>query len=123
MYCRITPNRYRGTAGTIHQVAVAFSDCFSLFVGLPEILGGETNWPLAFAFPGIPALLLCIVLPMCPESPKFLLVSRGKREEAKKAINRLVNDIEAKQMFESLIKEAALSQVEFLIKIDQFSIF
>lgn len=48
----ITPNKYRGTAGTLHQVAVAFSDWFSLLLGLPEVLGDEENWPLAFAFPG-----------------------------------------------------------------------
>ncbi|KAI6192290.1 MFS transporter, SP family [Aphelenchoides bicaudatus] len=106
----ITPNRYRGAAGTFHQIAVAFSDCLSLFLGLPEILGSETLWPIAFGLPGLPALLLCIVLPLCPESPKFLLVSRGERDKAKQVLNKLVNEDEAKQMFESLIKEAALSQ-------------
>lgn len=80
-------------------------------------MGDANNWPLAFGFPGIPALFLCIILPLCPESPKYLLVSRGKREEAKKALNRLVNEVEAKQMFESLIKEAALSQVIVFIKL------
>lgn len=41
----ITVGRYRGAAGTLHQVAVAFSDWFSLFIGLPEILGSRTLWP------------------------------------------------------------------------------
>lgn len=53
----ITPMAYRGAAGTLHQVAVAFSDWFSLLLGMPEVLGSEQLWPLAFAFPGIPALV------------------------------------------------------------------
>lgn len=38
----------------------------------------------------------------------------GERDKAKQVLNKLVNEDEAKQMFESLIKEAALSQVGFL---------
>ncbi|TKR71973.1 hypothetical protein L596_019501 [Steinernema carpocapsae] len=74
----ITPNKYRGAAGTVHQVAVAFGDWFSLFMGLPIAFGTEEYWPLAFAFPGLLALILCIVLPFCPESPKFNLMKGGE---------------------------------------------
>lgn len=35
------------------QVAVAFSDCFSLLVGMPEVLGSSSNWSIAFAIPGL----------------------------------------------------------------------
>lgn len=107
----ISPVRYRGAAGTVHQVAVAFSDWFSLLLGLPAILGGEQLWPLAVAFPGIPALLLCIILPLCPESPRYTLISLGRRDEAYKAVRTLVGEQQAKATFESLIKEAALSPV------------
>ncbi|KAH7729039.1 Protein F53H8.3 [Aphelenchoides avenae] len=106
----ITPNRYRGTAGTFHQVAVAFSDWFSLLLGLPEVLGSAEHWPIAFGFPGILALLLVIILPFCPESPKYTLVSLGKREETFDALERLVDQQEARSMFEALVKEAALLQ-------------
>lgn len=94
-------------------------------MGLPEILGSERLWPIAFGFPGLLALFLVCALPFCPESPKFLLVSskllidtttylvallEGKREEAKQVLNTLVNEEEARKMFEGFIKEAALSQ-------------
>ncbi|CAK5125707.1 unnamed protein product [Meloidogyne enterolobii] len=49
----ITPTKYRGSAGTCHMV-----------------FGGDETWPIAFGFPGIPAFLLCCILPFCPESPK-----------------------------------------------------
>ena len=65
------------------QVAVAFSDWFSLLIGLPSILGGEELWPLAFAFPGIAALALVLILPFCPESPKYTLAVKGDREKVR----------------------------------------
>lgn len=61
----------------------------------------------AFAFPGFAALLLVLILPFCPESPKFTLMTLGKRDEAMHAINRLVNARDAEPMFRSLVKEAA----------------
>ncbi|KAK0390287.1 hypothetical protein QR680_019279 [Steinernema hermaphroditum] len=73
----ITPAKYRGAAGTVHQVAVAFGDWFSLFMGLPIAFGTERYWPVAFAFPGFLALILCIILPFCPESPKYNLLCGG----------------------------------------------
>ncbi|KAI1712029.1 sugar transporter domain-containing protein [Ditylenchus destructor] len=106
----ISPNSFRGTAGTFHMVAVAFSDWFSLLLGLPEVLGSAELWPLAFGFPGLPALALCFVLPFCPESPKFTLITKGRREQALSDLQKLVGPQEAKNMFESLIREAALSQ-------------
>uniref|UniRef100_A0A1I7YPD3 MFS domain-containing protein n=1 Tax=Steinernema glaseri TaxID=37863 RepID=A0A1I7YPD3_9BILA len=74
----ITPARFRGAAGTVHQVAVAFGDWFSLFMGLPIAFGTERYWPVAFAFPGFLALILCIILPFCPESPKYNLLCGGE---------------------------------------------
>ncbi|KAL3092449.1 hypothetical protein niasHS_007658 [Heterodera schachtii] len=106
----ITPTKYRGAAGTFHMVAVAFSDWFSLLLGLPEVLGSADNWPLAFAFPGFPAFLLCLVLPFCPESPKYTLFARGDHAKAMEDLKKLVDEDEAEFMYESLQSEAALMQ-------------
>ncbi|KAI1704957.1 sugar transporter domain-containing protein [Ditylenchus destructor] len=106
----ITPTKYRGMAGTVHQIAVAFSDWFSLLLGLPEVLGSAKLWPLAFGFPGLPAFILCIILPFCPESPKFTLIAKGSRERALSDLERLVDKNQAKLMFEALVKEATLSE-------------
>lgn len=106
----ITPMKHRGQAGTLHQVAVAFSDWFSLLIGLPEVLGNEELWPLAFALPGLPALALCVVLPFCPESPKYTLITLGQRDTAIRDITRLVSERHAKPMFDMLVKEAAIDR-------------
>jgi hypothetical protein len=101
------------------QVAVAFSDWFSLFLGMPEVLGSASNWPLAFAFPGIPALGLCCLLPFCPESPKFTLVFRGNRDQALADLRRLFSREEARAMFETLVKETALSNKVSLFALEK----
>ncbi|WKY16291.1 hypothetical protein Q1695_001180 [Nippostrongylus brasiliensis] len=103
----ITPVKHRGQAGTLHQVAVAFSDWFSLLIGLPELLGNDDLWPLAFALPGLPALALCIVLPFCPESPKYTLTTLLKKEKAMEDISTLVTEPYVKPVFDALIKETA----------------
>lgn len=55
---------------------------------------------------------LCCILPFCPESPKFTLITLAQRDTAQKDVHRLVrNEREARRMFESIVKEAAFSQV------------
>uniref|UniRef100_A0A0M3IN89 MFS domain-containing protein n=1 Tax=Ascaris lumbricoides TaxID=6252 RepID=A0A0M3IN89_ASCLU len=105
----ITPIKYRGVAGTVHQVAVAFSDWFSLFVGLPVVMGSENLWPFAFGLPGLQALLLCLLLPFSPESPKYLLVTRHNESEAFHAVKQFVHEQHAQRFLDDIINEAATS--------------
>uniref|UniRef100_A0A7E4VV84 MFS domain-containing protein n=1 Tax=Panagrellus redivivus TaxID=6233 RepID=A0A7E4VV84_PANRE len=100
----ITLCRHRGIAGSVHQVAVAFADWFSLFMGLPEIFGGKENWQYALAFPGILSALMVCVLPFMPESPKYL-IRKKTSEKARKAAEKLVNPVEANDFIKKLEKE------------------
>lgn len=47
-------------------------------------------------------------------SPKYTLITCGKREQALKDLERLVDKKEAKRMYEVIIKEAVLSQVSYI---------
>ncbi|CAJ0571807.1 unnamed protein product, partial [Mesorhabditis spiculigera] len=100
----LTPAKYRGAAGTMHAVALSFADWFCLFIGLPEVLGGKDYWPYAFALPGVPALALVLILPFCPESPKYLLNSRGNRDAAFRAIDVLVCDESSTDLYKDLVR-------------------
>lgn len=95
------------------QIAVAFSDWFSLLIGLPEVLGDQNNWPLAFALPGLPALALVCILPFCPESPKYTLGTKHDRDKALKDVELLIGKEQAPHMFESIVREVALDEVSF----------
>lgn len=44
-------------------------------------MGTERLWPLLLGFTILPAVLQCVALFFCPESPRFLLIN--KMEEGK----------------------------------------
>ncbi len=46
-------------------------------------MGNDELWPLLLGFIFIPAVLQCILLPLCPESPRFLLINRNEENKAK----------------------------------------
>ena len=50
------------------------------------MLGTSLNWPYAYAFPGLAAILLVVVLPFVPRSPRHLLLSEGDGAGARLAI-------------------------------------
>lgn len=48
-----------------------------MILGLGEIFGNEDLWPLLLALIGIPAIIQVILLPAMPESPKYLILTKG----------------------------------------------
>jgi hypothetical protein len=108
---------------------------FHLFL---QVFGGDSTWPIAFGFPGIPALFLCCILPFCPESPKvkiisifylfsscpqYSLLTKHDRAKTLDDISRLVDVKEGQIMFEDLRKEAenngnvSKSQIKYILDI------
>lgn len=51
-------------------------------------MGNEDLWPLLLSIIFIPALVQCILLPFCPESPRFLLINRNEENRAKSGMLR-----------------------------------
>ncbi|KAM6936100.1 solute carrier family 2, facilitated glucose transporter member 3 [Lycodopsis pacificus] len=85
----IAPTALRGAFGTLHQLALVIGILVAQIFGLEFILGSDTLWPLLLALTILPAILQCVMLPFCPESPRYLLISLNKEEEARKALVRL----------------------------------
>ncbi len=44
-------------------------------------------WPLLLGLSGAPAVLQSLLLPLCPESPRYLYIVLGKEQEARKSKN------------------------------------
>lgn len=57
--------------------------CVQIF-GLEALLGSAKLWPLLLALTVAPAVVQCILLPFCPESPRFLLINLKQEEQARK---------------------------------------
>ncbi|CAB1448921.1 unnamed protein product [Pleuronectes platessa] len=85
----ISPTAVRGAFGTLHQLGVVIGILVAQIFGLESLLGSDHLWPLLLALTALPAVLQTIMLPFCPESPRYLLISLNQEEEARKALVRL----------------------------------
>lgn len=54
-------------------------------IGLDFVLGNDEMWPLLLGLSGAPAILQSLLLPLCPESPRYLYILLGKEQEARKS--------------------------------------
>lgn len=48
-----------------------------------SVMGNRDLWPLLLGFTFIPAVIQCILLPLCPKSPRFLLINKNEENKAK----------------------------------------
>ncbi|XP_074540443.1 solute carrier family 2, facilitated glucose transporter member 3 [Halichoeres trimaculatus] len=114
----ITPTAVRGAFGTLHQLGVVVGILVAQIFGLESLLGSDTLWPLLLALTILPAILQSVMLPFCPESPRYLLIVLNKEEEARQALVRLrgcedVND-DIQEMKEEGMKMALEKKVTIL---------
>ncbi|XP_022673190.1 glucose transporter type 1-like isoform X3 [Varroa destructor] len=85
----ISPLPLRGGLGTVSQVGVTVGMLLSQILGLPVILGTKDGWPYLLAIAVVPAVLQLALLPLCPESPRFLLFTRNQERAAREALEKL----------------------------------
>ncbi|CAN9513698.1 unnamed protein product [Ophioblennius macclurei] len=113
----ISPTAVRGAFGTLHQLGVVIGILVAQIFGLESLLGSETLWPLLLALTVLPAILQSIMLPFCPESPRYLLINLNQEDEARKALVRLRGtedvDEDIQEMKEEGMKMATEKKVTF----------
>uniref|UniRef100_A0A8C3QJ72 Solute carrier family 2, facilitated glucose transporter member 4 n=1 Tax=Cyanoderma ruficeps TaxID=181631 RepID=A0A8C3QJ72_9PASS len=79
----VAPLRLRGALGTLHQLGIVLGILGAQVLGLRALLGTAGAWPALFGAGLLPAALQLLLLPLCPESPRFLL-ARGQRGRARR---------------------------------------
>ncbi|XP_052746042.1 solute carrier family 2, facilitated glucose transporter member 1 isoform X2 [Bicyclus anynana] len=107
----IAPVSIRGSIGTVYQLVITITILLSQVLGLESILGTTVGWPWLLAITTIPALLQCCTLPLCPESPKYLLLNRGAELHAQRALNWLRGDVAVHGEMEEMHQEAEKNKV------------
>ncbi|XP_062271112.1 solute carrier family 2, facilitated glucose transporter member 1 [Scomber scombrus] len=85
----VAPTNLRGALGTLHQLGIVLGILIAQVFGLESIMGTGDMWPLLLAFIFIPAVIQCILLPLCPESPRFLLINKNEENKAKSVLKKL----------------------------------
>jgi len=95
----------RGAVGTVYQLVITISILVSQILGLESILGTENLWPILLAVTAVPAVFQLATLPVCPESPKYLLLSKGQELEAQRALTWLRGSIEVHDEMDDMRNE------------------
>jgi len=78
----IAPAQKRGRLVALFQFNVVFGILLSYFSNYLIGQEGETAWRWMLGVQAFPSLLFLILLQMVPESPRWLLLKKGKTEEA-----------------------------------------
>lgn len=85
----LAPKNLRGALGIVPQLFITIGILAAQVLGIRNILGNSTGWPLMLGLTGIPALIELVLLPFFPESPRYMLIQRGDERTAKRALQRL----------------------------------
>nr|QFS22297.1 glucose transporter 1 [Rachycentron canadum] len=85
----VSPTSLRGALGTLHQLGIVVGILIAQVFGMNSIMGNESLWPLLLGFIFIPAVIQCVLLPLCPESPRFLLINKNEENKAKSVLKKL----------------------------------
>ncbi|XP_012258044.2 solute carrier family 2, facilitated glucose transporter member 1-like isoform X3 [Athalia rosae] len=101
----ISPVHLRGAVGTVYQLVITISILCSQILGLGKVLGTPNQWPLLLSLTIVPGFFQLATLPICPESPKYLLLSKGKDLQAQRALSWLRGTIEVQDEMEEMRSE------------------
>uniref|UniRef100_A0A3Q3R0J2 Major facilitator superfamily (MFS) profile domain-containing protein n=1 Tax=Monopterus albus TaxID=43700 RepID=A0A3Q3R0J2_MONAL len=85
----ISPTSLRGALGTLHQLGVVIGILMAQIFGIESIMGNASLWPLLLGFTLLPAALQCVLLPLCPESPRYLLINCNEESKAHSILMKL----------------------------------
>lgn len=85
----LSPPHLRGAMGTIPTILYVIGMLVAVVIGLPEFLGAPKLWYIMSWLRLIPAAILAAVLPFCPESPRYLLLTKNNKQAAGSALKWL----------------------------------
>ncbi|XP_034388313.1 solute carrier family 2, facilitated glucose transporter member 1 [Cyclopterus lumpus] len=85
----VSPTALRGALGTFHQLGIVVGILIAQVFGMEAIMGNDDLWPLLLGFTFLPAVIQCILLPLCPKSPRFLLINKNEENKAKAVLKKL----------------------------------
>ncbi|KAM9311236.1 solute carrier family 2, facilitated glucose transporter member 4 [Gastrophryne carolinensis] len=85
----ISPTHLRGALGTLHQLSLVIGILVAQVLGLDVFLGTRWRWSALFWVTLVPAALQSVLLPFCPESPRFLYIVCEQEGQARTSLRRL----------------------------------
>ncbi|XP_070614357.1 solute carrier family 2, facilitated glucose transporter member 5-like [Erythrolamprus reginae] len=95
----------RGSIGMIPLFCFVIGVQLAQIFAYPELLGTVEAWPVLVSLPGLLAIWQIILLPSCPESPRYLLIQKNEEEEAREALKLLRHNDDVENEVEELRQE------------------
>ncbi|XP_026140283.1 solute carrier family 2, facilitated glucose transporter member 1-like isoform X2 [Carassius auratus] len=115
----IAPTALRGAFGTLHQLGGVIGILIAQILGLELLLGSQSMWPLLLALTAVPAVLQCVMLIFCPESPRYLLITLNQEEEARQVLTRLRGHSDVEDDIREMKEEALKMSMEKKVSIPE----
>lgn len=82
----VAPVSIRGSTTALYSLVMNMSFFMSQLFSLEFTLGNKEEWVNPIVISVIPTVVQLIALSLCPESPRFLLITLNDEEKAKKAL-------------------------------------
>ncbi|XP_078263411.1 solute carrier family 2, facilitated glucose transporter member 9 isoform X2 [Rhinoraja longicauda] len=101
----ISQKHIRGSLGQITAIFICIGVFTGQVMGLPEILGKESTWPVLFGLNAVPALFQLAGLPFLPESPRYLLFEKNDVSKASKAFQVFYGKEDVTEEVEEVLAE------------------
>ncbi|XP_044273138.1 solute carrier family 2, facilitated glucose transporter member 4 isoform X1 [Varanus komodoensis] len=115
----ISPTNLRGALGTLNQLAIVIGILLAQVLGLETLLGTPLLWPLLLGITVVPSVLQLLILPFCPESPRFLYIIRNKESKAKDSLKRLTGLVDVSAALNEMKEEKRRMDLERKVSIPQ----
>ncbi|XP_040211542.1 solute carrier family 2, facilitated glucose transporter member 11-like [Rana temporaria] len=103
----IADKKMRGFTNTSISIFVTTGKLTAQIIGLREVLGFESIWPLLLAVSGFWALTQLLTLPFFPESPPYLLMEKQDKDGCMQALKQLWGDRDHQKEIDDMLKEQA----------------
>ncbi|XP_074868689.1 solute carrier family 2, facilitated glucose transporter member 11-like isoform X2 [Carettochelys insculpta] len=103
----ISPKKLRGFSNSTVSIFLTLGKVSGQIMGLSELFGNESLWPLLLAFMGFTALIQTIMLPFFPDSPSYLLIQKNNEDACMKAIKQLWGEGDHQAEVDDILMEKA----------------
>ncbi|XP_077165248.1 solute carrier family 2, facilitated glucose transporter member 11-like [Paroedura picta] len=103
----VSPKKLRGFANAASSAFFALGKTLGQLMGLRELLGTQTFWPLLLALSGFAALVQLLLLPFFPESPPYLLIQKDDKEGCLQAMKDLWGEGHHQAEMDDMMKQKA----------------
>ncbi|ERL92775.1 solute carrier family 2, facilitated glucose transporter member 5 [Dendroctonus ponderosae] len=103
----LAPPKLKGAVGALCPFGITFGILIGQILSMYKILGNESSWPSCLGLSSILQAVCALVIPVLPESPKYLFVIKKQPSLAVKELKRIRNTNE-----ESLSDEVEILRLE-----------